>query len=218
MPGWLYTTIIIVGTVAVLGAVLLADRRVATARQAAAAATRNQRRAFEDVLVPIVNLLGEIISSDRMQRRALKQQMKLSVVILTAQMVGPPDARACFLEEVANAAPGQREVKCHNGLWSGRGEPPVTVFREQELRGKELLKLLDEGADVFVPNVDQLPQALRPDSNTYKTYISTAVKVGDTSMGVLSIDCLKPGDLNEDDTKLVAVFARLLGAALAVKR
>ncbi|MFI1966724.1 GAF domain-containing protein [Streptomyces pathocidini] len=80
------------------------------------------------------------------------------------------------------------------------------------------MKLLDEGADVFVPNVDQLPQALRPDSNTYKTYISTAVKVGDTSMGVLSIDCLKPGDLNEDDTKLVAVFARLLGAALAVKR
>ncbi|MGY5123176.1 GAF domain-containing protein [Streptomyces nigrescens] len=218
MPGWLYTTITALGALAVLAAVVLADRRVTTARQAAAAATRNQRKAFEDVLVPIVNLLGDIVSSDRTQRPALKQQMKLSIVTLIAQLVGPADTRACFLEEVPNTVPGQREIKCQNHLWSGRGEPPVTTFREQDVRGKELLKLLDEGADIFVPDVDQLHASLRPDSHTYKTYISTAVKVGDASLGVLTVDCLRPGDLTKDDTKLVAVFARLLGAALAVKR
>lgn len=219
MPRWLYWTIMVVGAIAVLATVCFADRRVVTARQAAAAATRNQRKAFEDVLVPIGNLLGEIVSAgDRSRRAVLKQQMKLSIVTLTAQMVGPNSARACFLEEVQGTLPGQREVKCQDHLWSGRGEPPVTTFREQELRGKELLNLLDAGADVFVEDVDQLPDALKPDSSTYKTYISAAVKVGDSPLGVLAVDCLKPGDLTRDDTKLVAVFALLLGTALAVKR
>ena len=219
MANWLFWTIISIGATATLTTIWLANRRVVTAHQAAEAATRNQRRAFEDVLVPLALNLDQIVSSaDVAERRALKQQTKLAIVSLTANLIGPPDARSCFLEEIANLPPGAREIKCQNSLWFGRNIAPVTVFRETDRRGRELLKLLDEGTSRFVPDVDQLPQDLRPDSDSYKTYIASAVTAGNRSFGLLTVDCLKPGELQQDDVTMVEVFARMLGVALAVRR
>ncbi|MFD7247539.1 GAF domain-containing protein [Streptomyces massasporeus] len=219
MAGWAFWTITSVGAVATLTTVLLANRRVATSHQAAEAATKNQRRAFEDVLVPLALNLDHIVSSsDVTERRALKQQTKLAIVSLAANLIGPPDARACFLEETPNRAPGAREIKCQNALWFGRNVAPVTVFRETDRRGRELLKMLDEGTSLFVPDVDQLPHELKPDSDTYRTYITCAVTSGDRAFGLLAVDCLKPGDLHRDDVTMVEVFARMLGVALAARR
>lgn len=219
MADWLFWVITSIGATATLATVWLANRRVTTAHQAAEAATKNQRRAFEDVLVPLTINLGLIVSSTaRAERQALKQQTKQAIVALAATFIGPPDTRACFLEETANTLPGMREVKCQNNLWSGRNVPPVTTFKESDIRGKELLQLLDEGTSQFVHDVDQLPASLKPDSDTYKTYITCAVTAGDKSFGLLTVDCLKPGDLHHDDVTMVEVFARMLGVALAAGR
>lgn len=219
MADWLFWTITSVGAIATLTTVWLADRRVATAHQAAEAATKNQRRAFEDVLVPLTINLGLIVSCNvRTERQALKQQTKLAIVALTANLIGPPDTRACFLEETPNPLPGMREVRCQSNLWSGRNVAPVTAFRECDRRGREVLKLLDEGTSQFVHDVAQLPPDLKPDSDTYKTYITCAVTAGDRSFGLLTVDCLKPGDLHQDDVTMVEVFARMLGVALAARR
>ncbi|MFB6438833.1 hypothetical protein ACFCVY_18940 [Streptomyces sp. NPDC056411] len=219
MPTWLFWLIVGIGCLATLATVWLANRRVTTANEAAKAATKNQRRAFEDVLVPLASNLGEIVSSStKAERVALQQQTKQAIVSLTATLIGPPDARACFLEQVPGTAAGHREVKCRNSLWSGRNVAPVTTFRETDLRGKELLKLLDDGTSTFVEDVDKLPDALKPDSDTYKTYIACAVTVGNESFGILAVDCLRPGDLHKDDVTMVGVFARMLGVALAVKK
>ncbi|WP_229843765.1 hypothetical protein [Streptomyces chryseus] len=219
MADWLFWTITSIGAIATLTTVWLANRRVATAHQAAEAATKNQRRAFEDVLVPLALNLDQIVSNNnRADRQALKQQTKLAIVALTANLIGPPDARACFLEESPSPQPGAREIKCQNNLWVGRHVAPVTVFRECDRRGREVLKLLDEGTSQFVHDVDQLPPELKPDSDTYKTYITCAVTAGDTKFGLLTVDCLKPGDLHQDDVTLVEVFARMLGVALAARR
>ncbi|OEJ42638.1 hypothetical protein AR457_10040 [Streptomyces agglomeratus] len=219
MADWLFWTITSVGAIATLTTVWLANRRATTAHQAAEAATKNQRRAFEDVLVPLALNLDQIVSSNnRIERQALKQQTKLAIVGLTATFIDPPDTRACFLEETPNTLPGMREVKCQNNLWSGRNVAPVTVFKESDIRGKELLQLLDDGTSQFVHDVDQLPAALKPDSDSYKTYITCAVTAGGTSFGLLTVDCLKPGDLHQDDVTIVQVFARMLGVALAARR
>ncbi|MBZ4020133.1 hypothetical protein CCS38_31240 [Streptomyces purpurogeneiscleroticus] len=217
MPAWLYTTITIIGAVSVIAAVLLTKRQVTTARQAAAAATRNQRKAYEDVLVPIVALLDDIVSSTGSERARLKQQMKLSIVTLVAQLVGNHDTRACLLEEVRDAT-GRRELQCKNHLWSGRGEPPTETFSADDERGRKLLELYDKGQDIFIRDVDELSESLRPDGEKYKTYINASVKVRDRSLGVLTVDSLNRGDLNQDDVSIVAVLARLLGVALAVGR
>lgn len=219
MASWAFWTITSVGAAATLTTILLANRRVVTAHQAAEAATKNQRRAFEDVLVPLALNLDQIVSSaDVTERRALKQQTKLAIVSLTANLIGPPNARACFLEETPNRAPGSREIKCQNALWSGRNVAPVTVFRETDRRGRELLKMLDEGTSLFVSNVDELPPDLKPDGDTYKTYITTVVTAGDRAFGLLTVDCLGPGELHQDDVTMVEVFARMLGVALAARR
>ncbi|WP_251094530.1 GAF domain-containing protein [Streptomyces sp. Caat 7-52] len=218
MANWLFWTITSIGALATLTTVLMANRRVVTAHQAAEAATKNQRRAFEDVLVPLALNLGQIVSTaTAAERRALKQQTKLAIVALTANLIGPSNARACFLEETANRPPGQREIKCHNNLWSGRNGAPVTIFRESDRRGRELLKMMDEGKSLFVPDVDQLPADLKPDSDSYRTYITCPVSAGDTAFGLLTVDCVKPGDLHQDDVTMVEVFARMLGVALAVR-
>ncbi|MDO0927682.1 GAF domain-containing protein [Streptomyces sp. TG1A-8] len=216
MAGWLFWTITITGAVATLLTVTLANQRVVTAHQAAEAATRNQRKAFEDVLVPLaLNLVQIASTTSSAERRALKQQTKLAIVALTANLIGPSDARACFLEETPDSTPGAREVRCLNNLWSGRGVAPVTTFRESDQRGTELLKLLDDGSSRFVPDVTHLPPALQPDSDHYRTYITCAVKVGNRSFGLLSVDCPRPGDLKQEDVTMVEVFARMLGVALA---
>ncbi|MFF8786461.1 hypothetical protein [Streptomyces sp. NPDC015125] len=219
MATWLFWVITGVGSVATVATVWLASRRVTTANEAAKAATKNQRRAFEDVLVPLASNLGQIVSSPtKAERNALQQQTKQAIVSLTASLIGPQDVRACFLEQVPGTPAGQREVKCRNSLWSGRNVAPVTTFRETDLRGKELLKLLDDGTSTFVENVDLLPAALKPDSDSYKTYIACAVTAGDESFGVLAVDGLRSGDLHQDDVTMVGVFARMLGVALAVKK
>ncbi|CAM5459551.1 hypothetical protein SALBM135S_03855 [Streptomyces alboniger] len=219
MASWAFWTITSIGAAATLTAIWLANRRVETAHQAAKVATKNQRRAFEDVLVPLALNLDQIVSSsDASERRALKQQTKLAIVSLTANLIGPPDARACFLEETPNRAPGQREIRCQNALWSGRNVAPVTVFSETNRRGRDLLKLLDEGTSLFVDDVDRLPADLKPDSDSYKTYITSAVTAGDRAYGLLTVDSLRPGELHQDDVTMVEVFARMLGVALAARR
>ncbi|MFF3166798.1 GAF domain-containing protein [Streptomyces sp. NPDC003273] len=216
MADWEFWTITSVGTAATALTVVLANQRVITAHQAAEAATKNQRKAFEDVLVPLALNLVQIASTpNNAERRALKQQTKLAIVALTANLIGPAEARACFLEETPTSTPGAREVRCLNNLWAGRSVAPVTTFKETDQRGRELLKLLDDGASQFVPDVDQLLPPLRPDSDSYKTYITCSVKVGDRSFGLLTVDCPNPGDLQQDDVTMVEVFARMLGVALA---
>ncbi|MEU8602647.1 GAF domain-containing protein [Streptomyces parvulus] len=219
MADWLFWTITSVGAAATLTTVLLANRRVVTAHQAAEAATRKQKRAFEDVLVPLALNLDQIVSGGGgAERRALKQQAKLAIVALTANFIGPPSTRACFLEETPNRPQGQREIKCQNNLWTGRNIAPVTTFRECDRRGRELLKLLDEGQSLFVSDVDQLPPDLKPDSDSYRTYITCAVTAGETAFGLLTVDCLNPGDLHQEDVTMVEVFARMLGVALVARR
>jgi GAF domain-containing protein len=70
-----------------------------------------------------------------------------------------------------------------------------------------------------VENVDALAPELRPETDSYKTYITaTITAAGKDAFGVLCVDAPNPGDLRKEDIRLVEVLARLLGAALAVRR
>jgi GAF domain-containing protein len=143
--------------------------------------------------------------------------MKQAILALTTVVMAVEDLRTCFLEPVAGRPPGDRQLKCQNTLWHGRSDTPAAVFKESEVRGKELIDLMDAGKSIFVANVNQLPVSQQPTSNTYKTCIAATVLAGDDRFGMLTIDSPKEGALRQDDVRLVEVLARLLGAALAVK-
>ncbi|MFH9405258.1 GAF domain-containing protein [Streptomyces sp. NPDC017638] len=229
LPIWIAMTIMGVGVLATVATVIMsrqeavaARRDLVTAEQAAKAAAERARGAMEDVLTVLVHHIGEIVSANSKSARSpLQQQMKLAIVSLTAQLIGPENARACVLE-IAPASPGSpgvREMKCLAGLWMGRAEAPRTVFREDQARGASLLKLMDDRKSTFVENVDALAPELRPETDSYKTYITaTITAAGKDAFGVLCVDAPNPGDLRKEDIRLVEVLARLLGAALAVRR
>ncbi|AEW95645.1 hypothetical protein SCATT_32740 [Streptantibioticus cattleyicolor NRRL 8057 = DSM 46488] len=220
MPFWAFVLVTCAGALATLVAIFLAQRGIQTAEEAALAATKNQRKAMQDVLVPLVHHLGEIVSkSTKAERAPLQQQMKQAIVTLAAQLIGSDDTRACLLEPVPGSSAPKRELKCLNGLWGGRSEAPMTVYREDEPLGKELFAMMDARKDTFVPDVHRLPTAFRPVGEGYRTYIAvTVTAAGNDASGVLYVDAMCPGDLSPEDVPLVAVLARLLGAALAVRR
>ncbi|MFF4710169.1 GAF domain-containing protein [Streptomyces eurythermus] len=228
LPIWLAMTIMAVGVIATVATVIVsrreavaARRDLVTAEQAAKAAAERARGAMEDVLTVLVHHIGEIVSANSKSTRSqLQQQMKQAIVSLTAQLIGPDNARACVLEvDPASQGTGVREMKCLNGLWMGRAEAPRTVFREDQARGASLLKLMDDRKSTFVENVDALDPTLRPETDSYKTYITaTITAAGKDAFGVLCVDAPCPGNLRKEDIRLVEVLARLLGAALAVRR
>lgn len=218
MPVWLFVGITAIGTVATASSLVLARRGVLTARKAAETAAAKQRKAMQDVLVPLVAHLGQIVSSGGgNDRKILQQQMKQAILALTTVVMGVEESRTCLLEQVSNCPPGNRELKCLNTLWHGRGDTPTAVFKESEVRGKELFDLMDAGKSIFVADVAELPTSQQPTNNTYRTCIAATVLAGDDRFGMLTIDSPKVGALSKEDVRLVEVLARLLGAALAVK-
>jgi GAF domain-containing protein len=218
MPTWAFWTTTSVGAAATLLTVWLANRRVGTAAEAAEAATARQRRAFEDALVPLTLNLQQIVSARGLERTRLQQQVKLAIVSLAANLLGTDRTRACFLE-LSDTTPGQRELRCLNQVWAGGTVPPSTPFRETEPLGRRMLEQLDTGRSVFVEDIGRLRPRLRPQgAPRYRTFISSPVKAGDTSYGILAVDCPEPGDLSKDDVTMVEVFARMLSVALAVGR
>ncbi|MEV6803278.1 hypothetical protein [Streptomyces sp. NPDC051132] len=228
LPIWTAMAIMAVGVVATVATVIMsrreataARRDLVTAEQAAKVAAERSRGTMEDVLTVLVHHIGEIVSANSKSARSpLQQQMKQAIVSLTAKLIGPENTRACVLEiDPASAGTGVREMKCLAGLWVGRAEAPRTVFREDQARGASLLKLMDDRKSTFVENVDALAPELRPETDSYKTYITaTITAAGKDAFGVLCVDAPSPGDLRKGDVRLVEVLARLLGAALAVRR
>ena len=228
MRPWISITIMVLGVLATVVAIIVSRREAAAARrdvitaeEAARVATENQRRAMEDVLTVLVHHIGEIVSANgKTARNPLQQQMKQAIVALTAGLIGRGNTRACVLElDPASQASGTREMKCLAGLWFGRSDAPRTVFREDQPRGASLLKLMDDRKSTFVENVGDLPPEFRPETDSYKTYITaTITAAGKEAFGVLCVDAPNAGDLRREDVRLVEVLARLLGAALAVKR
>ncbi|GGF46458.1 hypothetical protein GCM10011519_20530 [Marmoricola endophyticus] len=48
----------------------------------------------------------------------------------------------------------------------------------------------------------------------YRAFISVAVIAGDTALGMLTLDAVEPGSLDDDDMGLLRLMAGLLAVAL----
>lgn len=173
---------------------------------------------LQEMLVPIMEVFGEIaIATTAPARRSLQGHMK-HVVIRAARSIGPPHTRACLLEVSGNA--GARELACPAGMWAGRQETPRTTFREGTPRGDRLLRSMDKREPLFVPDLLAEPREYQPDTQTYKTFITAPVAPAIThpAFGMLAIDSPTKGDLAEHDIKIIEILGQLLGSALAIKR
>ena len=213
---WIFWLSVGIGSLATLTLIFLTARSTTTSKRLVDQAAAAQRGLLQQMLVPLVEVLGAIaVAPNAQKRRELQGQMKHAVVV-AARHIGSGDARACLLE--LSGLPGMRNMSCSPGMWFGRQEVPQTTFKEGTPRGDRLLKSMDSRKPLFVENLETEPAEYQPDSTSYKTFIAAAVAPVSThqSFGVLTIDSVKAGDLKETDKKIIEVLGQLLGSALAM--
>ncbi|TIC81933.1 GAF domain-containing protein [Nocardioides sp. GY 10127] len=190
-----------------------ARRREASSAQRELAARTETRAAMNDVLDPILRQLGRI-SSEQLEpaRKELIAATVPFVLHAASNLIGPDRSRACWFEltdeDSARLVPQQH---------AGRSGSPRTTFAEGTAAGDAAIGMVLNGENRLCEDIDADPPPGWDNGKTrdYKTFISVSVAAGDTAYGMLTLDALEPGDLNNDDLHLLSLMAAALAAALA---
>lgn len=190
-----------------------ARRREATAAERELAARTETRAAMNDALDPILRQLGRI-SAERLKpdRKELIAATVPFVLHAASNLIGPDRSRACWFE-LTDENPARLVPKQH----AGRSGSPRTTFSEGTPAGDAAIGMVLNGENRLCEDIDADPPPGwdHSKSRDYKTFISVSVAAGDTAYGMLTLDALEPGDLNNDDLHLLSLMAGALAAALA---
>lgn len=188
-------------------------RREVTAAERELAARTETRAAMNDALDPILRQLGRI-SSERLKpaRKELIAATVPFVLHAASNLIGPDRSRACWFE-LSDDTPTRLVPIQH----AGRSGSPRTTFREGTAAGDAAIGMVLNGENRLCEDIDADPPPGWDESKTrdYRTFISVSVAAGDTAYGMLTLDALEPGDLNNDDMRLLGLMAAALAAALA---
>lgn len=127
---------------------------------------------------------------------------------------GYPDTEGvrCAIYELSNDKQSMKSVSHY-----GRKDEPRTFYRAQP-RGKAAIEWLLSRDDTpkFVRDTRIEDPGEREGANEfYTTYISIPVKTSNKTYGMLTIDAQQGGDLDENDSHLLAVYASIVALAMA---
>ena len=102
----------------------------------------------------------------------------------------------------------------HEALSSGRGDPPVSRFRPDSTEGQEVWRAAGADEPRFCRDLDTDPPpglVSRP-MRRYKTFITVPITYRDEPVGLLTVNALKAGELDERDTFTMQTIAALAAA------
>jgi hypothetical protein len=165
-------------------------------------------------LDPIVRSLAEGIAR---RRPGLVHQILDAAVGAAGDVIRPGRGlRACYLN-VEQGPPRRLVLGEHQ---RGRVVPnPQTEIVENTPHGKHVFDKFGKNESEFNPNVDEHPPTGLSKEEIaalgYKTFISVPVVAGGFGYGLLTVDGLKPGDLEDRDADVMRVFAGLVAIAMA---
>ena len=200
------------GTVLAMVAVALsAEERArsrlerATAEQVGVEAEARLQLAVNQALAPLTGYLAALPGSGSgAERSELVGQLRQAVVDAAVRLSGPR-ARATYYRLVPHGDALERVT------YAGRPDLPRERFEAGTPDGDTVLAIVRQGRTVLVPDVVSDP-VVTPRSPGYRTIVGVAVGAGDRPVGLLSVDCPSPGDLQHDDLALLRVLANLLAA------
>jgi GAF domain len=139
----------------------------------------------------------------------------LSLVTKTAAEIIGPDhgTRSCYF--AAEAGP-KRLVPTE--YHAGRLGTPRSTFVAGTEDGDAAIAMVESGGHLLCVNTDtEPPPGWNDKTRDYKTFISVAVVASDTAYGMLTVDALHPGDLEQRDVDLVTVMAGLVAIAMSLE-
>jgi hypothetical protein len=169
-----------------------------------------------DTITPIAEMVGRIHqSASDAECRFLRDRLKQLVVEALVQLTGGEGIRAIFFELRGEAMRPE--------AWSGRSDPPNTVFtnRADDRRGRGALQLVRSHDYVIV---DDLQTAAPYDGFRrfsgpgYRSFISVAVFSGEKELGMLTVDATEPFAFDVSDRETMRAMAQLLGAGLVERK
>lgn len=178
------------------------------------AATAKERFLYTNVighdLRYLIHVVAEAASTeDRPQRQALAAIARQSIICATSKMVGrdaTEGTRANLFR--LSGAPGSRVMTLEPNGFYGRGDVSHRIYREDA--GDVTFDRTMENKVRFVPSVqDEYGSSL---GLPYETFLTHPVSIGsERILGVLTVDCLKTGQLDEDlDVPVMAVLSTLI--------
>jgi len=188
------------------------QRGFISAREAATQAQQSLQESFNDHIAPLIQDLGKVLQASDDQSRVLAQGQVTNRVLSAARELLGGDGRrySCFRYE-----PASRSLVPTSSL--GRRIQPQTCFREDEREGAAVFGALHAGRSRFVEDTLATPPLGWDASRTrsYRTFIASPVKAGNTVLGMLCVDGESPGDLSKDHIPIVAMLADILAYAWA---
>jgi hypothetical protein len=191
-----------------------ARRREKTAEQREKDAIKSTFLQVNRALDPIVRNLAEGIASKRV---GLGHQTLDAALGAAAYVIKPnQELRACYLS--VEQGPPRKFVLGNN--YKGRvATDPLTEIVEGTPLGDHVFGKFEKNQAEFNPNIAEHPPAGLSAEEVaaleYKTFISVPVVAGGLGYGLLSVDGLKPGDLEAQDADVMRVLAGLVATALA---
>ncbi|GAA0903684.1 GAF domain-containing protein [Pseudonocardia zijingensis] len=221
LSGWSFTLTAAAGaalTALAVGIPMRAEHnarvRARTAQQVAEDAEARIRLVLDDTLEPLTYLIGGITDRPRWSfgREAVELQGQAKAVVLAAaaELPGADRLRSCFFTRV-----DERPVRLVPAGFHGRAEQPRTTFVEGTELGDFALDMLARRLDLFCADTKAAsPPGWEPGGHAYRTFIAVPVATEARQFGILTVDGLHVGDLDEDDVATVRVLARLLAVAL----
>jgi GAF domain-containing protein len=221
LSGWSFTLTAVAGAVLTAVAVGLPLRaehnarvRARTAEQIAEDASARIQLVLNDALEPLAYLIGQITDRRSWTRGRelveLQGQAKAVVLSAAAEVLGADRLRACFFAFV-----DERPARLVPAGFQGRAEQPRTMFVAGTELGDFALGMLARREDLFCADVRAAPlPGWEPGGHAYRTFIAVPVATEARQFGVLTVDGLEVGDLDEADVAAVRVLGRLLAVAL----
>ncbi len=187
-------------------------RRIRAAKELAAEYEARFSVALGYVVTPLADLMGRIICAEGQEKNRLRGQLEGAVVKAAVDLCGPREqTRAVFFR--------LRGRVLRPEAWNGRSERPQSVFVDGEdrrgsaahalVRGNELLLVEDVDADTRAPE-------LRVRAGVpYKTFLAVAVTAGSRPLGMLAVDAVEAGSLEQGSAEAARALAQLLAVGLA---
>jgi len=164
---------------------------------------------MNQALDPIIRSLASGVKTPGLQERVLWMVVKTA-----AEIIGPDHGtRSCYFE--LQAGPPKRLVP--TDYHAGRMGNTRSNFVEGTPSGKDAIAMVESNGHLLCKDTrTSPPPGWGMKERDYRTFISVAVAVGDTAYGMLTVDALNPGDLEERDVDLLTVMAGLVGIAMTM--
>lgn len=183
--------------------------------KSASKASARARIKINDQLAPLIALLKLIPTAPAAQRRQNVSTFLAYVTAACISLAEGPRLRATFFEVVT--VEGSRVFK-PSILSYGRGDPPVSEFREgDDGEGDEVWNFAETGRHRHEPDIRKNPPAHMDSrrARTYRSFITVPVRVNQTPVGLLTINSPKKRGLTVEDVALMQIMADLCAAAIA---